>query len=1035
MILKDVLGALQYTAPNYLFGDALRRDPHYGHILRMAQQACDLQGVYTLRGSAYGPSQPDVPVVYVCRADTEQKAREIHRKVWNQNVVPFLLVVSPGWVRLYPGFRYDDHAGDDPNLGALRAINDFRQVAAQLAPIRGEAVDSGAVWKEWGSHVTPESRVDWRLLKNLRALDDWLYENGVENRALSHSMIGKFVYIRYLRQRNILSDAKLKEWGISYDEAFGQQARLGTFSELVQRIDEWLNGSVFPLSRAKVQEFGAERLRRVASVFHGGTADGQLPLFDIYDFSLIPIETLSVIYEQFLHATHHPSAKSEGAARGAYYTPVPVVNFMVERLDSHKPLTPGMRVLDPACGSGAFLVQCYRKLIERRLAESPQKQLRPAELGSLLTHHIFGIDLDEDACQIAELSLSLTLLEYVDPPDLTKTRFKLPPLRNQNIFHADTFTESGEWQQLIRRKGFDWIVGNPPWKELNPDRLDNADKPALNWMDHNRTEHPIGGNQIAEAFAWRASDLVAADAVTGLLLPAMTLFKYETSAFRTAFLQKNHLWSVANFANLAEVLFAGRARLPAAAFFYSPRPQQLDLQSSLEAVEVYSPFLATQPAAQCRTGKRVPVWNLIVNTSELRELAYSEVLDGSSQPWKMAMWGSSIDERLLARVGSRFRAFAQYEDDGLLEAAEGLELRSKDEAKGERTERHPELAGVLTLSVQPLRNRRYLFRFPEEVLQPLPLDRAHVRIRGGFRRAFRASQPPHIIVGASRNFAVYAETPIIIPPRQIGVTSPNGNKPLLRALALYFNSDFVAYHQFLMATEAGIQKTRGTLKALRLLPIPFGDDASSLGDWDLLYARISKATAGHDDFDRPDLIKELNDLTSDSLRLGSRARAAIHDLVHVRLSLNQGKIGNDAIRPPKVEELKSYAGTLRDELDAFVGEKSEIRHRVDVLYGGDSGMAVIEIVGETTGRLPVRVMKATNEAARGFVAARNELIEKHAQWLYFRRNLRVYEPSKTYILKPLHRLDWTQTQAMQDAGDIIAESIQPQPVENERVVG
>jgi uncharacterized phosphosugar-binding protein len=130
-----------------------------------------------------------------------------------------------------------------------------------------------------------------------------------------------------------------------------------------------------------------------------------------------------------------------------------------------------------------------------------------------------------------------------------------------------------------------------------------------------------------------------------------------------------------------------------------------------------------------------------------------------------------------------------------------------------------------------------------------------------------------------------------------------------------------------------------------------------------------------------------------------------------------------------------YAGTLRDELDAFVGENSNIRHRVAVLFGGDSGMTVIEIVGGATGRLPVRVIRATDEAARGVAAARSQLIEKHAQWLYFRRNLRVYERSKTYVLKPLQRLQWTQTQAMQDAGDIIAESIQPDPVEDGRVVG
>ena len=1031
-IFEDVLGALQYTgSPNYRSGDALRLEPDYGHILRKAQEACDLQGVYMLRGSTYDPHQPDVPVVYVCRADSEQKAREIHKSVWNQNVVPFLLVVSPGWVRLYPGFSYE--ASEDPNKAAIRAIDDFRRVATVLAPLRAGSVDSGDLWREWGAHVAPDSRVDWRLLDNLRTLDDRLFEDGVKDRALSHAMIGKFVYLRYLRQRNILSDAKLKEWSISYDEALGQDVRSSSFLELVRRLDEWLNGSVFPLSRAKIQEFGSERLRKVASVFSGGSADGQLPLFNIYDFSLIPIETLSVIYEQFLHATRHPTEKSEGAARGAYYTPVPLVNFMVDRLDAHRPLKPEMTVLDPACGSGAFLVQCYRKLIEGRLADSPHNRLRPAELGSLLTHHVFGIDIDEDACQIAELSLTLTLLEYVDPPDLTKTSFKLPPLRDRNILCADAFAEKNLWRSPFEGKSFDWVVGNPPWKELNLRRVDDADKPALKWMQDNRTQHPVGGNQLAEAFAWRASDFVADNGAVALLLPAMTLFKYESTDFRNRLFKDQRVWCVANFANLANVLFGGRATLPAAAFFYSPRRRQLDLQGAREAVEVYSPFLANQPSALGRHRKRIPVWSLIVNTTDLRDLTYSEIVDGSPRPWKLAMWGSSIDDRLLSRVESRFPPFRQLEEEELLLASQGLELRHQDEADRRTTEQHPELAGTLTVSVDPLKNRRYLFRFPQAVFQPLDIKRTFVSLRAGFTRRFSVCMPPHVLVGASRNFAIYAEAPIIVPSRQIGIISPKGDKPLLKALALYLNSDFVAYHQFLCTTQAGIQKTIGTLKALRLLPVPFGDGRNSLGDWESMYTRISRATAGRDDFNRPDLIGELNELTFASMRLDRRARAAVRDFVSTRFALTRGKIGEDAVRESKPEELKSYAGTLRDELDGFVGENNDTRHRVDIIYGGGSGLTIIEIVGGAAAPLPVRVMKATDEAARSFAEARKQLIEKYAQWLYFRRNLRVYESSRTYILKPLQRLQWTQTQAMQDAGDIIAESIQPDLAENERL--
>ena len=389
------------------------------------------------------------------------------------------------------------------------------------------------------------------------------------DRQLAHAMIGKFVYLRYLRQRDILSDARLAGWGIEPKHVFGHNARLGGFIELVQQVDEWLNGAVFPISAAKIREFGSERIRKVSSVFSGEqAATGQLPLFDVYDFSFIPIETLSVIYEQFLHDRLDPSGESEGEAKSAYYTPLPVVNYMLDKLDSRKPLRPGMRVIDCACGSGAFLVQCYRKLIERRLNELGRR-LRPAELGSLLTHHIFGVDVDEDACQIAELSLALTLLEYVNPPDLTETKFHLPALRDQNIFCANVFEDI--WRLSLLGHGlFEWIVGNPPWKELKPEKLTEAGKVAWHWIEREREARPVSGNQVAEAFVWRASEILSPDGVAALLLPAMTLFKYESTHFRQEFLKRFQLWAVGNFANLANVLFAGRATVPAAALFYSP---------------------------------------------------------------------------------------------------------------------------------------------------------------------------------------------------------------------------------------------------------------------------------------------------------------------------------------------------------------------------------------------------------------------------------------------------------------------------------
>ncbi len=839
MDLRHVLNSLQYdSSPNFFSGKVLELDRDFGHMFRKARAECKLHGAYVLNGSAYEKSQGVVPVVYVCEADSESEAREIHRKVWNQNAVPFLLVVSQGWIRLYPGFRYDRDVSRDRFEGALQSINDFTQIANGLRPLRAESLDSGLVWTEMGAAVASERRVDWQLLGNLRDLDEWLQTDGLKDRRLAHAMIGKFVYLRYLRQREILSDARLAEWEINPEHVFGHHARLNAFIELVQRVDEWLNGSVCPISATKIRDFGAERIRKVASIFSGEQAgSGQLPLFDVYDFSFIPIETLSVIYEQFLHDRLDSSGESEGEAKSAYYTPLPVVNFMLDKLDSRRPLQSGMRVLDCSCGSGAFLVQCYRKLIERRLQELGRR-LRPAELGRLLTNHIFGVDIDEDACQIVELSLALTLLEYISPPDLTETQFQLPVLRNRNIFCANAFDDNSPWYQENLKHRFQWIVGNPPWKELKPKKLTDDGRVAWEWIQKERKERPVSGNQIAEAFAWRASEILDADGVAALLLPAMTLFKYESTEFRKEFLRRYQLWSVANFANLANVLFGGRATLPAAAFFYSPMtPNGADGRSS-ELIETYSPMLANQPISQ-GTGRRTrkETWSIVVNSSELREINYREVTAGQATPWKIAMWGSAVDSKLLTTIQTRFPSVDSFEHDKVLVISQGPEFIGADEATEETAEQHNELVGTNTILADALKGRQFLYRFPNSALRSLDLADVFVSRRGGVKRKLSICQPKHIIVGASRNFAVYTEDFLVVPSRQIGIASPTGDQRFLRALTLYLNSDFVAYHQFLTAPEFGVQKTRGTLESLRSLPLPFSPGERVEG-WENLYARI-----------------------------------------------------------------------------------------------------------------------------------------------------------------------------------------------------
>jgi hypothetical protein len=1012
--------------------------PGYGHIFRHAAAHCGLQGVYTLRPSAEVDAEPVVPVVYVCDAQTDEEAARIHRLVWNQDIVPFLLIQTPAEIRLYSGFRYHSRH-DEPVRGVLQVLRDTNELLELSKSFHADAIDEAVIWRRWGKEVRLEGRVDWRLLENLQRLDQWLQKKGLV-RDTSHALIGKYVYLRYLKDRDILSQRKLEGWGITDEEVFGRTATLTGVERLINQLDEWLNGEVFHVPFHGKDAPSQEHIRMVAATFKGDQLldDGALQLhldFQAYDFSYIPIETLSVVYQQFLHAPTSEAGATRGREEGAYYTPIPVVNFMLAEVEDRRPLRRGTRILDPSCGSGAFLVQCYRRLIEHEYPPAGEAP-GPVKLKELLQEHIFGIDRDADACSVTELSLLLTLLDYCDPPDLENDkRVKLPSLRNANVFCADFFAEHSKFRTAFSRKHFDWVVGNPPWKKLNPQKLAEKDKPAWNWMTGQKERAtPIGGNQLAQAFAWEVGEYVSAQGQVGLLLPAMTLFEDPSEDFRSAFFRTFRVDAVANFANLAEVLFARRSRVPAAAVFYGKRQQPLT-DAGAEYIATYTPLVANQePTRPVAEHTRQDTWSLVLNASEVRDIPLAKVITGSGLPWKLATWGSELDEKLLRRLERTFSKLGDLEDNKTLIISEGLQLRRKDSA--EKVEPVPEVIGKPQLDVNELKKLRHFFTFPDNALRRLEPEIAFVRKRGGVSRPLSVCRAPHVIVSAARNFAIYSEEFIVVPPRQIGIVSPSNDRLLLKALVLFLSSDFAFYHQFLTSTQFGVQRGRSTLDALREMPFPLAQlSVTELEHWSKLHDQLVKETVRQFNttdgalfsdevsvVENEELYDELNVRVFEVLGFSDTDRALVRDLVNVKLALNDGNLGRAAVAPPTIPILKRYARRLKSELDGFIEGEIEGQHDVAVVYDSAAAMLEVKLTRNSHGR-EIQVLPAEKEAAAELNKIRRRLRRKWSQWVYFDRNLRVYEGTRTFVFKPMQRFHWTESQAMADAGDIIAETI------------
>ena len=847
-------------------------------------------------------------------------------------------------------------------------------------------------------------------------------------------MIGKFVYFRYLRDRNILSDRKLKKWDISPGSVFSRHATLEGFLALNKETQEWLNGSIFLLDSGASAKIPPSLLQQIAGIFCGDTVEGQLHLdFQTHDFSFIPVETLSVIYEQFLHLPVDGKEVTRGRESGAYYTPLPLIDFIQAELEQKHPLTQGMKVLDPSCGSGAFLVQCYRQLIEKRRYQK-QRKLRPRELREILMSQIFGVDRDGEACRIAEMSLILTLLDYVTPPDLENTTFQLPNLQSTNIFEADFFAPDSSWAEAAETKKFDWIIGNPPWISLSSRRIRAEDRPVWEWMRANSQQAPTGGNQVAEAFVWKILPYLEQNGVAGLVLPAMTLFKEESTSFRQQLFSRTHTWCMANFSNLAYVLFSGRAERPCLALFFQPQDRNLDKEQE-ESILTYSPLVINQQANRPdKPGRKKDTWTITINAAEIQEVPISQVATGDLLPWKIAMWGSFRDSKLLERIERKFPVFSDFAEKQGLVAHEGFQLRDESTQSQDPLEARPELAGKKQVDFKKLRGRRRIFVFPEIAIDTIPKEKSNIRIRGGLA-GLKVSRPPHIILDSGRRFAVYSDEFIVVSARQIGIAAPPGKESLLKALSLYLSSDFVIYQQFFTSSEWGTDTNIATLDSLKNLPTPLEKlSAKEIREWAALRDALAKIpptslepelgeyVAANMEQARMEKIAELNERVFQLLGLRENERILVQDFVTTNMQCVKGKVTKAVLSSPSEPMMQSYLQRLKKELDTFIDGQTETLHEITALHDTHSAMLAVRLASaDTTQHLVIK--SADEETAHELVRTRERLRQRHGQWVYFNRNLRIYDNDTTYCFKPMHALHWTQRQAILDAGEVIAETL------------
>jgi len=159
------------------------------------------------------------------------------------------------------------------------------------------------------------------------------------------------------------------------------------------------------------------------------------------------------------------------------------------------------------------------------------------------------------------------------------------------------------------------------------------------------------------------------------------------------------------------------------------------------------------------------------------------------------------------------------------------------------------------------------------------------------------------------------------------------------------------------------------------------------------------------------------------MAMTSEDEVLVRDFMRVRFLLNNGRVGKQASRKPRESELRDYGRHLKAELDSFVHGELTQCHSVAILHDDHSALVRITLAENEEGLERVDLLQAGNREALALEGLRKRLRETRSQWVYFDRNLRVYGGDSTYIMKPMQRFHWTETQARIDARHVVSESI------------
>ena len=449
-------------------------------------------------------------------------------------------------------------------------------------------------------------------------------------------IIDRIIFLRICEDRGIEPENGLRDATDGIDV-------YGDLMELFKKADKKYNSGLFHFDTEKGQSSYPDALTPTLKiddkVFKDILANLYLPKSP-YAFKYFSAEILGQVYERFLGkvirltAGGHAKVEEKPEVRkagGVYYTPTYIVEYIVKNTVGEllKDKTPAdlfldpIRIVDPACGSGSFLLGAYQYLLDWTLnwymANDPAKwakgknppifegdqswQLTMEKKKELLTSHIFGVDIDAQAVEVTKLSLLLKVVE--NPGQLTLLGERILPDLGENIkcgnsligpdyyeeqqltmfdseeqYRVNAFDWHKAFPQAFAKGGFDAVIGNPPYIRIQA--LKEWAPTEVEFYKKQYKAASKGNYDIYVVFVEKGLGLINQSGRLGFILPHKFFNAKYGEPIREIISKGNHLTRVVHFGD--QQVFVGATTYTCLLFLkkYNSNPLVFERVSNLE---------------------------------------------------------------------------------------------------------------------------------------------------------------------------------------------------------------------------------------------------------------------------------------------------------------------------------------------------------------------------------------------------------------------------------------------------------------------